>query len=236
MNGFDCFVDGFSLIRRPGLRRYFVVPVLINSVVLALVLTFTFYNFNDWIDQVMGWFPGWMQALYWLVWGLAFIVLLVVALFVFTMLANVIASPFNAILSVKVETHLTGREPQSQMSPWLVFPRTISRELAKVLYILPRLLGLVILTLIPGLNVLSPVLWVLFGAWMMAIEYTDYGADNNDVGFRELRRRLGRRRFKALGFGLPLYFLLAVPIVNLVLMPVGVAGGTRFWVENLKSA
>jgi len=25
-----------------------------------------------------------------------------------------------------------------------------------------------------------------------------------------------------------------VPVVNLILMPIGVAGGTRFWVEHLR--
>ncbi|MFT7222012.1 MAG: CysZ protein, partial [Candidatus Azotimanducaceae bacterium] len=90
-------------------------------------------------------------------------------------------------------------------------------------------------TIIPVVNVISPVLWVLFGAWMMAIQYADYAADNNDASFSSLRNRLARRRFQSLMFGLPAYLLLTVPIVNLILMPVGVAGGTRLWVEHLKN-
>ena len=42
------------------------------------------------------------------------------------------------------------------------------------------------------------------------------------------------RRLDALMFGLPAYLLLTVPVVNLILMPIGVAGGTRFWVEHLR--
>ena len=45
---------------------------------------------------------------------------------------------------------------------------------------------------------------------------------------------MSARRFDALMFGLPAYLLLTVPIVNLILMPIGVAGGTRFWVEHLR--
>jgi CysZ protein len=235
MGGFDCFLDGFNLIRKPGLRRYFVVPVLINTLVLAIILTVTVIYFSAWVDGIMGWFPDWMSLLYWLIWLIAFLVLLVLVLFGFTVIANVIASPFNAILSVKVEEKLTGKPPASQVSIWMVLPRTLARELGKVLYILPRLLGLILITFIPVINVISPVLWVLFGAWMMAIEYSDYGADNNDLSFRELKSRLARRRFQAIMFGLPAYLLLTVPLINLVLMPVGVAGGTRFWVEQLKS-
>lgn len=234
MGGLDCFISGFSLIRRPGLRRYFVVPVLINTLVLSVILGVTFFNFNAWVEGIMNWFPDWMSMLYWLVWGVSFLVLLVLVLFGFTVIANIIASPFNALLSIRVEELLTGRPPQSQVSPWLVLPRTIAREFGKVLYMLPRLVGLVVITIVPVINVVSPLLWILFGAWMMAVEYSDYGADNNDLSFRDLRRRLSRHRLHALMFGLPAYLLLTVPLVNLILMPVGVAGGTRFWVEHLK--
>jgi CysZ protein len=96
------------------------------------------------------------------------------------------------------------------------------------------LLGLLLITIIPVINTVAPPLWVLFGAWMMSIQYGDYAADNNDVSFRELQSRMSARWFDALMFGLPAYLLLTVPVVNLILMPVGVAGGTRFWVEHLR--
>lgn len=234
MTGLDCFLDGFSLIRQPGLRRYFIVPMLINTAVLLLLAGFSYQYFNSWIDLIMGWFPDWMSALYWLVWIIALLVVLVLVLFLFTFIANIIASPFNALLSIKVEERLTGSPPVSNVSIWMVLPRTVAREVMKLLYVIPRLLFLVILTLIPVVNTISPFLWVLFGAWMMAIQYADYGADNNDLSFSELKDRLRDCRMDAVMFGLPAYLLLTVPVVNLVLMPVGVAGGTRFWVEHLK--
>lgn len=234
MTGLECFLDGFNLIRRPGLRRYFIIPGLINAVVLTLLVVLSYSHFDDWVAMIMAWFPDWMVALYWLVWGIALIVLLVLILFVFTFVANIIASPFNAILSIKVEEALTGSAPESTVSPWLILPRSVARELLKFLYILPRLLGLLLITVIPVINTVAPFLWILFGAWMMSIQYADYAADNNDVSFRELKSRLGARRLDALMFGLPAYLLLTVPVVNLILMPIGVAGGTRFWVEHLR--
>ncbi len=234
MTGLECFFDGFNLIRRPGLRRYFIMPGLINAVVLTLLVVLSYAHFDDWVAIIMAWFPGWMGALYWLIRGIAFIVLIVLILFVFTFLANMIASPFNAILSIKVEQALTGSAPESSVSLWLILPRSVARELAKLLYILPRLLGLLLITVIPVINAVAPFLWILFGAWMMSIQYADYAADNNDVSFKALKSRLGANRFDALMFGLPAYLLLTVPVVNLILMPIGVAGGTRFWVEHLR--
>ena len=68
----------------------------------------------------------------------------------------------------------------------------------------------------------------------MAIQYADYGADNNDVSFAKLKVTLQENRLQAMLFGLPVYLLLTIPGINLVVMPAGVAGGTRFWVEHLK--
>ena len=235
MNGLDCFLDGFALIRRPGIRRFFIVPIIINAVVLIGLIAFSYSRFDSWVMMIMAWFPDWMDAIYWLIWAVALIVVTVLLLFSFTFLANLIASPFNAVLSIKVEEVLTGKPPVSQVTPLMVLPRAIGREIAKLLYVLPRLLGLLLITVIPVVNTVSPILWFFFGAWMMAIQYADYAADNNDVSFSELRTRLARRRFQSLLFGLPAYLLLTVPVVNLILMPVGVAGGTRLWVSTISA-
>ena len=77
-------------------------------------------------------------------------------------------------------------------------------------------------------------MWLLFGGWMMAIQYCDYAADNNLVSFGQLRRRLAGRRAEALLFGLPVYLMMAIPVLNLILLPVAVAGGTVFWVQHLR--
>lgn len=235
MSGLDCFLDGFRLILAPGLRRYFIVPTVVNVLVLTSLLAVTYAYLGVWVDLIMGWFPDWMSLLYWLVWFFAFIVVLVLIVFCFTFIANIISSPFNALLSIKVEEHLTGRAPVSEVSLWLVLPRSLGREISKLLYVLPRLAGLLLVTVIPLLNLFAPVLWLLFGAWMMTVQYSDYGADNSDVSFKGLRERLGRRRFQGILFGLPAYLLLTIPGINLVLMPAGVAGGTRFWIEHLKN-
>ena len=234
MSGLDCFLDGFRLIRKPGLRRYFVVPTVINIFVLLGLLVVGYLNFGDWVSAIVGWFPDWVLTLYWLIWAMAFVVALSSLAFFFTFIVNVISSPFNALLSVKVEEHLTAKPLVAQVSVWLMLPRAIGREIRKFLYVVPRLALLFLITVIPGVNLVAPLLWIMFGAWMMAIQYTDYGADNNNVSFLDLKERLQRRRLQALFFGLPAYLLLTIPGVNLVLMPIGVAGGTKFWVERLK--
>ena len=234
MNGLDCFLEGFGLVRQPGLRQWVVIPAIINTLVLIGLITVTVSQFDGWVESLTGFLPDWLSFLEWLVWFLAVIVIMFVLLYLFTILANVIASPFNAMLSIKVEEKLTGSLLTSESSAWLILPRAVWREISKLMYLLPRLLGLLIISVIPVINAIAPVLWIVFGAWMMAVQYTDYAADNNEVSFTELRRRLAGKRIQSVLFGMPAYLLLAIPLVNLIVMPVAVAGGTMFWVKNLQ--
>ena len=241
MTGFGCLLDGFSLLGRPGLRRYVVMPTIINALVLIVLSAIAYIQFDDWVNLVTGWLPAWLPQFDSLIRGVMLIVVLLALFVVFILMANIIASPFNAVLSIKVEALLTlpgtttvTPDEQPGNLALRVMPRAIGRELSKLGYVLPRLLLLFIITIIPVVNTISPLLWLLFGAWMVTIQYADYGADNNGLSFRELRERLGRKRFHALAFGLPASLLLAIPLVNIILMPAAVAGGTRFWVEHLR--
>ncbi len=234
MNGAACFLEGLSLIRKPGLRKYVIVPALINTIILVVMITAGIGYIDAWVTAFVDRLPEWLSFLSWLVWLLAVMVVAMLLLYAFTVIANLIASPFNALLSAAVEKRLTGATPVSAISIWLVLPRALRREWQKMLYMLPMLLGLALLSLIPLLNTLAPAFWVLFGAWMMTVQYVDYAADNNDVEFRDLRHRLGRHRLQAILFGIPVWLLLVIPVLNLVLMPAAVAGATVFWVRRLK--
>ena len=234
MSGLYFFLDGFRLIRKPALRRYFVMPTIINALILLGLLIVGYLNFGNWVSNIVGLFPDWVLTLYWLIWAMLFVVALFSLALFFNFIANIISAPFNALLSVKVEEYLTKKPLTAQVSVWPMLLRAIGREIRKLLYVLPRFAILVLITFIPGVNFVAPILWIIFGAWMMAVQYTDYGADNNNVSFVDLKDRLQQRRFQALLFGLPAYLLLTIPGVNFVLMPIGVAGGTKFWVERLK--
>lgn len=233
MNGMDCMFEGFRMIARPGLRRYVIVPTLINVAVLTGVVAYGISQYDAWTRAVTDSLPDWLSFLSGVFAFLAAILVFVVVLYLFTIIANIIAAPFNAVLSVKVEERLTGRTPDAGAGVIKVLARSLWREVAKLLYYLPRVIGLLILTLIPAINAAAPILWLLFGAWMMAIQYADYAADNNGIDFGELRARLGERRFQAVLFGILAYVVLAIPGINLILMPAAVAGGTVFWVEHL---
>ena len=113
-----------------------------------------------------------------------------------------------------------------------MLPRTIGRELRKLAYFAPRALALLVLSFIPVLNLAAAPLWLLFGVWMMAVQYIDYPADNNKLSWSDMMGWLRQRRWQSLSFGAVTYAALLVPVLNLLIMPAAVAGATLFWVRE----
>ena len=133
----------------------------------------------------------------------------------------------------KVEAHLTGKSMDAGGGLEDVIkdiPRTFSRELTKLTYYIPRALGFLLLFLF--LPLIGQVLWFLFTAWMMAVQYCDYCYDNHKIGFDHMKEDLRSHKGLSFSFGIGVTVAAMVPIVNLVVMPVAICGATRMCVER----
>lgn len=232
---------GWRLLRTPGLRRFVWMPILVNLLVFGVL--------GWWVNSLaLEWIASWsfFNALgdWWIVNALKTILqwIITIALlfstaFLFTLLANLIGAPFNGLLAERVEAHLVG--DVSKPAPSVVvliksIPRLMLSEIAKLLYLVLCLLPLLILQFIPVINIVAPVLLFLFGAWMFALEYMDYPMGNHGALFRDVRKRMRLNRRAAYGFGCIVSLLSTIPIVNLVIMPIAVAGATALYVDHIR--
>ncbi len=234
-------LHGWRLVRRPGLRRFVWMPLFVNLLVFGGLGWLVF-------GQVSGWLAGlslfeayrevWIiNAFETLLRWLAAIVLAIVLAYAFTLLANLIGAPFNSLLAERVEAYLTGEPVGSAVPLWSMvaeIPRTIGSEVSKLIYVLVRLIPLLLLQFIPVINVVAPALLFLFGAWMFAIEYIDYPMGNAGARFREVRQRLEQHRRQALGYGSAVAVASLIPVINLFVMPVAVAGATALYVDLIR--
>ncbi|HIG36126.1 MAG TPA: sulfate transporter CysZ [Oceanospirillaceae bacterium] len=232
--GFSYLIQGAKLLIQPNLRVFVLLPLLVNVIMFSLGLGLLVSYVSGWMDGFVGWLPSWLSGITWFLWTLFFGLFAMAVFWGFNLLANFIAAPFNGLLAEKVEQHLTGHEVESATVGDVVasIPRSIGREISKLSYYLPRVVILLIISFIPGLNVVAPWLWLLFGAWMMAIQYVDYAMDNNGVKFRRMKQALAQQRLLHLGFGGGVSLLLMVPVVNFFVMPIAVAGATALYVNE----
>lgn len=220
---------GTRLVYQKGLRRYIFLPILVNIIVYASMFSFVINRFSGWLAQAMAMIPSWLDWLSWLIWPLFFISLLLVVIFSFTLVTHFIAAPFYGFLAAQVERQATGREPLDDRGLAKTAIDALGRELVKLAYILPRAAALFIISWLPGVNLLAPILWALFSAWVMAITYLDYPMDNNKVTFRDMRQRLSRHWWQSLSYGGLVTLITWIPLANLFLIPGAVAGAVLMW-------
>ncbi len=233
---------GWRLIRQPGLRRFVLMPLLINLVVFGAVGWWVNTWAAGWIDS-FGVFSRWgdwwiVQALQTVLQWLVSLILIFLLAFIYTLVANLIGAPFNGLLAERVEAHLTGAGNSIAPPPWRSLlkslPRQMGSEVRKLLYLVVCIVPLLILQFVPLVNLIAPFLLFLFGAWIFALEYMDYPLGNHGAMFKEVRAILRARRRVAYGFGSAVALISMIPLVNLFIMPVAVAGATALYVDFLR--
>jgi CysZ protein len=221
---------GLNMLAQPGVRNFVWAPLLIN---LAL------YSFGAWagvhyFSQVLNWLmPTWLEWLRWLLWPLFALLLSVIAFFSFTLVANVIASPFYGRLAEKV-LQSAGIALPTKNGEGIV-PEVLAdvvSELHRIAYFALRALPILIVSAIPGLNVVAPFLWLLFGAWSLSLEYWAYPLEAQGIRFDRQRELAASRRLEALSFGGTAMFCLSVPVLNILIPPAAVVGATLYCAEK----
>lgn len=227
--GLRTFFEGLRAARAPGLRRYTWLPALVSLAIVAAGLYLTLHYagvLTTWLTTLL---PDWLQFLGVVLTPVLYLLALLAGTWLFALLAVLIASPFLGDLSIAVEARTFGDGPPQPGSVWTGVIASLAREARKLTYHLPRLLGVFVVSLIPGINAIAPVVWFLFGAWTMAVQFTDYPVENRHRPFRDTVELLGRHRLAALGFGAVAAALLAIPVINFLFIPAAVAGGTLLW-------
>ncbi len=223
-------LSGFRLIFLSGVKRYLVIPLVINIALFAGAVTLLSQQMEVWMQKLL---PDWLGFLEWIIWPLFAITIALVIFYSFTIVANIIAAPFNSLLSSRIEASLTGQTPQdmNQDKFWRMVLRTVASEIRKLLYFIKWLIPLAIITFIPVVNVVAPFLWFVYAAWSFSLEYTDYPLANRGKLFDDIREYNRNNRMRSLGLGTVVFVMTSIPFLNFFAMPVAVAGATRLVVK-----
>lgn len=226
LRGLNGYVRGFRwLTAHPRYLMLLVIPWVVGlgamvSGVTALVtydqalmrtLLFTVSPADAW----------WWSVLYQMSKVLLYLGLIVLTFLGSLLVMNIVASPIYEVISIAVERDVTGQE-----TPGLGFRgtfRVMVSELAKVGFIFTLS---VILLLIPGFNVVC----TLFAAFLVGWDFYDYPLARRGWSFGRRLRFVTAEFWSVLGLGL----WLVIPFVQVILLPLAVAGGTLLNLEALR--
>ena len=222
-------LGGFRLLLRPGVRGFMFIPLLGNVLFFSAATALAFYGLDSALDR---WLPADIDWLRWLLFPVLVVLLLAIAFFTFTLVANLILAPFNGLLSERVERDLTGqaaRAPDETVAAAML--RSSRQALRRLGYIGIRLLGVFLLGLIPVVGVAALPLGFVLGGWLLAMEFADNPLGNWGWDFIRQRELMRRHRVGFIGFGLTAMGLSLVPIVNFAVIPAAVAGMTAYCLQ-----
>jgi CysZ protein len=173
-------------------------------------------------------------------WGLLLILIIV---FTFTIVGTLIAAPFNEVLSEKTEEILLGRVLENGERRRSFFPGVFHRLRRVSLDLIENLkeitffafvgFGMFFLNFIPGLGTGLNTLWI----WIfLAFEFLSYPLSRRHYPFRQKLRIIWDYKELALGFGLGVFLILLVPLLNFICIPISVVGGTLLYLQEMEKA
>jgi len=238
--GVTYFLSGLKLIKTTKIRRYVLIPLLINISIFSLGLWFAINQFDVFITWALSDLPGWLSWLEWIMWPLFALTFYGVVFFGFSIIANILAAPFNGPLAAAVERHITGEENTVSNKPFSQeIKDSVSNELIKLKYSLFLMMPLAFLSLLsfafPLIAPLVAILWMTYTVWILTLEYADFPMVNHDISFRQIKKILAEKRFLSLGFGSMVMLATLIPVINFLVMPVAVAGATKMYLQEFKS-
>jgi CysZ protein len=226
---------GMALMRKPGIRRFVLIPLVISAVMMGLGLYEGLHQVDvldqQWAARQDWWGQLW-NAIAWLAYPLLVVLILALSMYLFAILANWIGAPFNSLMAEHL-LHLFGIPPVAgKFRDWLAsIPLSLLREVRKLVYFIPRALLVAVLWFFPLTTPVAVGLWFLLSAWMMTLQFVDYAHDIRGHGLPETLQWMRRHRAMALGFGAACTLWMMIPVANLLLMPAAVAGATAMWAD-----
>ena len=236
--GFFAPFRSVRLLRNnPRLIQYILIPFLINAIVFsgAVYLGLDFFGGTvvEYIPQGEAWY---WAALYWLLWVVAVLLTAILVFFSFTVVGNLLASPFNDLLSERTEEVLSGAVNDEPFSLGRFFRdalQTILMEAKKMWVFVVVMVFILPLNLLPGIgNSIYTLLAVSLTLFFLCFEYLGFVLVRKQQFFREQKAYIFSRKFLMLGFSCGVMSLLAIPFFQLFCIPLAVIGATRIWCEE----
>ena len=233
IDGYRYGIGGLGHLFRPGVRPFVIGPILLNGLVFSAGTVWLVRSLGQAQEAIEAWLPDWLDWLAWVIWPFAVVGLLVAVWTTFTVLANLIGSPFNGLLAERLQRSLRPGTRLPQLSILKEVVRAPVAEIRKLLYFALLAVPVLLITVVPVVNVITPFAWVVYGSWLFAVEYCEYPLGNTGMRLDGVRRLLRSRRLLALGFGAGVMTLTVIPGLNLVAMPSAVIGACLLWSDRL---
>ena len=235
--GIQAYSGVLKLMYKLKLWKYFAVPILI-SFVTGLAIFTSAYVFSDYLgDYITSILPGW-NSYSWLKTTfkiLTSFIILLLGLILFKHIVMAFSAPFMSPVSEKIETYLVGekispRNTSFSEQLWRGIRINMRNLFMELLLTIPIL----ILSFIPVLGLVAPILLFLVQAYYAGFGNMDYTLERH-FNYSESIKFVNNHRGLSIGIGIVFILFLFIPVVGVILvLPLSVTAASIKTVEVIQ--
>ena len=221
------------LFQHASLVRLALIPFLINLLLFIALGSLLYAKFGYFLSLIITRPDQWYWLiLYYVVTALALVLILVVGTFALCLIGNIIAAPFHEWMCEKTKEILVGKSTPSSLPLWQEAKRILSTQFKKLLLLLILEIFILLLVLIPGIGAfLSGALTLI----LLAFQFLDFPLGAERLALSSQFKNFLIHPLAWLGFGCGLSLMLAIPLLNIAVLPSGVIGACLLYYQRLKN-
>lgn len=231
--GFTAIKNGASCVFGGGLKRYLVLPIIIQLTIYVIVVScankiifsIPFISSSlDYINTNYNW-------AYYVFYSLIFIPTLIFSGFFTSIISPIVLSPFLEPYAQRILLSIDEKH-NNQLIETSV-KEGIIREIKKLPYFLKISAIILICTICtPFFLGITGIIAVCLSAWVIVAEYMDLIASMHGVNFESVKDMLRKDRYSAISMGLPIVFLATLPVLNLFVPLIATASSCNLWMSK----
>ncbi len=224
------YLEAHRFIRKHKLWKWILIPGFIYALLFAVSMIlfgesashfiqwiFAFTHVSSWIENHPDGFLHFFFAF------ATFILWLVLMLFYFSLFKYIwliVGSPLFAYLSEKTEAIIRNHDyPFTAKQLWTDVVRGISIALRNTLWQTVYVVSLLLLSLVPVIGWITPVIALLVEGYYYGFSMLDYSFERRKMSAQQSIYFIGQHRGLAIGNGIVFYMMHLVPIAGWVLAP-----------------
>lgn len=218
--------------------KYLIIPFFINFIISIILWVFLFNLIQGFVlgFSILSMIPAFFTGIISLI---VVIISLLVTIYLFFLLANIISSPFNGLLTDKMLSK-AGIQSESKVDFISLIIREVIRaikfELMKLLLIIFLFLLGIIITAIPVLGVfIATIINFTGNTYLSLVDYFDPGLSYLGFNVSEKFRYVRRIIKQSWSFFLFSGFFMYIPLINIIYIPLAVVTANLVIIEKQKS-
>ncbi len=235
--GVKTYFNVFGYISKLKLWKYFLVPMGISLLLAILIGSGAFFAsgvIGEYISSFWSWEFG-KETFRTISAVFGGLIIVVFGLIIFKYLILILSAPFMGPISSKIEAHITGKiNVIEQSSAIELLSRSAKINSRNLIRELTLTLPILIISFIPIVGIISPVLLLMLQSYFAGFGNMDYTLERH-YNAQESISFVKKHKGLAIGNGIVFILFLLIPVIGVILvMPFSVTAATIVTIDKVK--